>query len=69
MKGTKLASRYATALMEIALEQNKLEAVIGDMNYLLEANNETVDFQLLINSPIINSDKKIAIFTTHFMLI
>lgn len=66
MKGTKTASRYATALLEIAIEQNKLEQVASDMNYLLEANNETVDFQLLINSPVINSDKKIAIFNEIF---
>lgn len=66
MKGTKTASRYATALLEIAIEQNKLEQVASDMNYLLEANNETVDFQLLINSPVINSDKKIAIFSEIF---
>ncbi len=66
MKGTKTASRYATALLEIAIEQNKLEQIAGDMNYLLEANNETVDFQLLINSPVINSDKKIAIFNEIF---
>ena len=36
------------------------------MSYLLEANNETLDFQLLLNSPVINSDKKIAIFNEIF---
>jgi F-type H+-transporting ATPase subunit delta len=66
MKGTKLAARYATALLELALEQNKLEQVVGDMKYLLEANAETKDFQLLLNSPIIKADKKIAIFTELF---
>lgn len=66
MKGTKVASRYAKALLELAIENNKLDAVAGDMNYLLSANNETRDFQLLLNSPIIHADKKIAIFAELF---
>ncbi len=66
MKSTKSASRYAKALLEIAIEQNKVEQISGDMSYLLEANNETLDFQLLLNSPVINSDKKIAIFNEIF---
>lgn len=66
MKGTKTAGRYAKALLEIAIEQNKVEQVAGDMSYLLEANNETVDFQLLLDSPVVNSDKKIAIFGELF---
>ena len=66
MKGTKVASRYAKALLELAIENNKLDAISGDMNYLLSANNETRDFQLLLNSPIIHADKKIAIFAELF---
>lgn len=66
MKGTKVASRYAKALLELAIENNNVDAVSGDMNYLLSANNETRDFQLLLNSPIIHADKKIAIFAELF---
>ena len=66
MKGTKAAGRYAQALLEIALEQNKVEQVLGDMKYLLEVNNQSTDFQLLLKSPIVKSDKKIAIFKELF---
>ncbi len=66
MKGTKAASRYATALLELAIENNKVDAVLGDMNYLLSANAETRDFQTLLKSPIIDADKKIAIFAVVF---
>ncbi len=66
MKGTKVAGRYATALLELAIEQNKIEQVSADMKYLLEANNETRDFQLLLDSPIVNASKKIAIFEEVF---
>lgn len=66
MKSTTAASRYAKALLELAIEQNKVEQVAGDMNYLLEANKETVDFQLFLNSPVVNAEKKIAVFRELF---
>ncbi len=66
MKGTKLASRYAKALLELAIELNKLDSVTGDMNYLLEASKETREFQLFLDSPIIQSEKKIAILGELF---
>lgn len=66
MKGTKAAGRYAQALLELALDQNKVEQVLGDMKHLLEVNNQSTEFQLLLKSPIVNSDKKIAIFKELF---
>jgi F-type H+-transporting ATPase subunit delta len=66
MKGTKAAGRYAQALLELALEQNKVEQVLADLNYLLQVNNESAEFQLLLKSPIVKSDKKIAIFRELF---
>ena len=66
MKSTKAATRYATALLELAIENNKIDSVLGDMNYLLSANAETRDFQTLLKSPIIKADKKIAIFAVVF---
>jgi F-type H+-transporting ATPase subunit delta len=66
MKGSKVAARYATALLELAIEQNKIEQISGDMKFLLETNNETRDFQLLLDSPIVKGDKKIAIFSELF---
>ena len=62
MRSTKVASRYAKALLEIAVEQNKIDSILDDMNFLLEANNETRDFENLISSPIVKADKKIQIF-------
>ena len=66
MKGSKIAGRYATALLELSIEQNKVDQVLADMKYLLEVNNETRDFQLLLDSPIVKGDKKIAIFEELF---
>lgn len=66
MKGTKAASRYAKALLELAIEQNKLDLVAADMSYLTQVNAESAEFAVLLNSPIINSQKKIAVFRELF---
>ncbi|MEN9303908.1 MAG: hypothetical protein RL264_2337 [Bacteroidota bacterium] len=66
MKSTKAASRYATALLELAIEQQKLDAVEKDMLHLLETAEETHDFQVFLNSPVIKVDKKISILKELF---
>lgn len=66
MKSSKVASRYAKSLLEIAIEQNKIDSVLGDMQFLTEINNESRDLELLIQSPIVKADKKIEIFERIF---
>jgi F-type H+-transporting ATPase subunit delta len=66
MKSSKVASRYAKSLLEIAIEQKNIDSVLGDMMFLLEINNQSKDLELLIQSPIIKADKKIEIFDRIF---
>ncbi len=66
MKSTKAAARYAKALLELAIEQNKLDQISNDMRYLAEVNAESRDFQTLLNSPIVNTAKKKAILKEVF---
>jgi len=66
MKSTKSAIRYAKALLDLSIELNKVEVISSDMRAILDANNETPDFQLFLNSPLINSDKKISILKEIF---
>lgn len=66
MKGTKAASRYAKALLELAIENNQVDTVLDDMKYLSVVSADSREFQLLVQSPIINSDKKIAVFRELF---
>lgn len=66
MKSTKVAARYAKALLELAIENKKVDSVAGEMHFLLQTNNETKDFELLISSPIIQADKKISVFKMIF---
>lgn len=67
MRSTKVASRYAKALLEIAIENDSIDAVLGDMNFLLKTSNDIRDFELLITSPIISTEKKLAIFDKVFV--
>ena len=62
MKSTKGATRYAKALLELSIEQNKLAITEANMNYLIQVNNDVKEFHTLIHSPIINADKKIKAF-------
>ncbi|MCR9172471.1 MAG: ATP synthase F1 subunit delta [bacterium] len=66
MKSTKVAARYAKALLELAIERKSVDSVLGDMQFLLQVNNEARDFELLIASPIIKADKKMEIFKLVF---
>ena len=66
MKSTKVAARYAKALLELATEQNKVERIADDMRQLAHVNTEVADFAILLNSPVINSDKKMTIFKELF---
>jgi F-type H+-transporting ATPase subunit delta len=66
MKSTKAASRYAKALLDLAIDQKNIDSVLGDMQYLLKVNADAHEFELLIASPIVNGDKKISIFEMIF---
>lgn len=66
MKNTAVASRYAKALLELAIELNKVDSVAGDMEQIVAANKDSHDFELLLQSPIIRADKKIDIFGKLF---
>jgi len=66
INSTKSASRYAKALLELAIEQNKVDKVSSDMRAIVAAKNETNEFQLFLNSPLIQSDKKISILNQLF---
>jgi F-type H+-transporting ATPase subunit delta len=64
MSAVKLASRYAKSLLDLAVEQNQLEAVHNDILYCDAIIKASRDFTLLLKSPIIPSDKKLSIINT-----
>jgi len=67
MKSTKAAIRYAKALLEMAIEQKVIDLVSLDMARILGVANSSLDFISFLNSPIIKSDKKIAVISKVFV--
>jgi F-type H+-transporting ATPase subunit delta len=66
MKDTKLAIRYAKALLEMALEKGQETIVRQDMKLISDVCEENRDFRRLLINPVINSDKKQAIIKQIF---
>jgi F-type H+-transporting ATPase subunit delta len=58
MSNLRLASRYAKSLVDLATEQNQLDAVYADIKVLQSICNTNSDFVTMLKSPVISSDKK-----------
>jgi F-type H+-transporting ATPase subunit delta len=58
MPNPRLASRYAKALLEIAIEKGQLEEVFADVSWLHSVCKSNRDFVNLLRSPVINADTK-----------
>ena len=59
MSALAVARRYAKSLVDLAEEQKKLDTIVSDARTLLGA-LESRDLVLMLKSPIIKSDKKMA---------
>ncbi len=65
MSVIRIAARYAKSLLDLALDQNVLDEVVEDIQgFLTMLKNR--DLYLLVKSPIVNVDKKRAIFDELF---
>jgi F-type H+-transporting ATPase subunit delta len=58
MQNPRLASRYAKSLIDLANEQNSLEAVLKDMRLVHGICMASSEFTIMLRSPIIKGDKK-----------
>ena len=66
MKSTKAAGRYAKALLELALDSQKIEVIENNMQQILTVSNEAHDFQVFLSSPLIKVDKKLEVIKSIF---
>ena len=66
MIASKITSRYAKALIDLAKDQNALDSCLNDMELLKNSCVTNYKLQLLLKSPIINSDKKWGILELIF---
>jgi F-type H+-transporting ATPase subunit delta len=66
MRDIKVASRYAKSLLAIAIEENSLEELYKDMQFIQKVCSENRELVLLLKSPIVKSDKKQTVVTEVF---
>jgi F-type H+-transporting ATPase subunit delta len=63
MPNPRLATRYAKALIQLAIERGELETVFADMQWLQSVCKSNPDFVNVLRSPIIKGDQKNKIIT------
>lgn len=63
MPNVRLAGRYAKSILDLAIEQGKLEAVYADMKYIQAVCNASAEFVSMLHSPIIKADQKNSILS------
>lgn len=61
-----VANRYAKSLMELAVESKQLEVVRKDMQAIATVCDENREFDLFLKSPVIKTDKKLAVINSIF---
>jgi F-type H+-transporting ATPase subunit delta len=61
-----VATRYAKSLLQLAVEQGKLEPVHADMQLVKSVYDGNKEFANFLNSPIISTDKKLAVLKSIF---
>ena len=66
MKETRLAIRYAKALLELALEQKLEDKVKGDMQLVSDICESNREFRRMLSNPVINAAKKESIINEIF---
>lgn len=66
MHSTKAARRYATALLEVAKEQNELEEILEDITLVRNTMEDSKELVTFLKSPIIKFDDKTAVLDELF---
>lgn len=61
-----VANRYAKSLMELAVESKQVEAVREDMKTISQVCKDNREFELFLQSPVIKTDKKVAVLDSIF---
>lgn len=66
MKNPKVASRFAKALLDLAIERNEIDAVKADAQIVINAVNNSEDLRILCASPVIKPKVKEAVIEQAF---
>jgi F-type H+-transporting ATPase subunit delta len=62
MLNPRVASRYAKAILDLAVEKGELEQVFADMQYLQSAMKSSPEFAGMLKSPVVHADTKNKVF-------
>lgn len=63
---SRVASRYVKSLLDLAITQGSLDKVHADMNLFNSTIQKSRDLELMLKSPVIKHDKKLAILEAIF---
>ncbi|MEJ6980754.1 ATP synthase F1 subunit delta [Pedobacter sp. P351] len=66
MSEIQVASRYAKSLIDLAEEQNSLEAIKADIESFIKVMHQNSQLQAVLRNPIVGIDKKIKILNQLF---
>ncbi len=66
MISSKITTRYAKSLLDLAIEKNQLKECYDDLIAVETLCSDSSDFTLMLKSPIINTSKKLAIIKSLF---
>jgi F-type H+-transporting ATPase subunit delta len=66
MSVARIASRYAKTLVDLSIQQKKLDRVLEDVESFKTITDESRDFQNFLKTPIIHKDKKQSIIKKLF---
>ncbi len=66
MTDTRVASRYAKSLLDLAIEKGILDKVYQDMQMFADVCRQNHSFVLMLKNPIVTHDKKRAILSALF---
>lgn len=66
MRNTKAAARYAKSLMELSIEQGKLDRCLEDMQLVEAVLDDSKELRAVLKSPVIKADKKMSILEEIF---
>ncbi len=61
MQNPRIAARYAKSILDLAVEKNSLDAVLEDMRTLHQICAMSPEFEMMLHSPVIKGDKKLAV--------
>ena len=66
MRESLAGNRYAKSLIALSIEKNELDVIYNDMILISETIENSKDLAVLLNSPVVKTDKKQEILTTIF---